>query len=95
MSLHKIAIALNDWWDVRGEHVAFVAEDTLISIYSGGAFIGVLHWRMQPTEPLTMVINFVKTDGLDDIRDSIRLFLKRTLSAFLPHNVCITGLVKK
>jgi hypothetical protein len=89
MSLQKIAAVLNEWWD-QGDHVAFVAEETMIGIYSGGAFVGVLHWRMAHGDPLTMVVSFVKTDDLDHIRSTLRLYLMRTLSAILPAYVRIT-----
>ena len=93
MSLQKIAAVLNEWWD-QGEHVAFVEEETMIGIYSCGAFVGVLHWRIQHTEPLTMVVSFVKSDDLEKIRDTLRLYLIRTLSAILPACVQINGLKK-
>ena len=93
MSLQKIAAVLNEWWD-QGDHVAFVAEETMIGIYSGGAFVGVLHWRIQNMEPLTMVVSFVKSDYLEKIRDTLRLYLIRTLSAILPAYVQINGLKK-
>jgi hypothetical protein len=93
MSLHKIATVLNEWWDT-GEPTAFVAEETMIGIYSTGIFVGVLYWRIQPTEPMTMVVSFVKSEEILPVRDTIRFFLLRTLSAILPSYIRIHSLTK-
>jgi hypothetical protein len=90
MSLHKIATVLNEWaQDIRA---VFVEEDTLISMYSSGAFVGILHWRIEKGDPLTMVVSFVKSEELNEIQADLRLYLIRTLSAILPADVRITGL---
>ncbi len=89
MRFVRLAEKLNDWCDLQDTF--FVAEDTMLSVYSNGLFAGALHWSIIIDHPLTMIVSLSDDPRHAGNIQDIRLYIIRTLSALLPAYVHIRG----
>jgi hypothetical protein len=90
MRFTRLAEKLNEWCDLQD--IIFIAEDTILTVYSNGLFAGALHWSIITDHSLTMIVSLSDDPRHTESIQHIRLFLMRSLSALLPSYIMIRGL---